>query len=750
MRWAGPLLAAALALALHADPTATGFRNGGFEDPAPPPDAETCPDAWTPRRDVASAQVFWDRQVSHTGAASASVEGTPLNSRTGWQQVFAAPPVTRYRLRGWVKMSGVDAYFVIIVGCYDRRDAWLSKEQIAGRVPDSEWHPFEGEFRTTLDTATCGFTLACWRDGAEPVHAWFDDLEITALPPDPPPAPPACGTTASEPKPAEIGPGGALWVGGTPFFPIGIYDAPASAFTQLREAAFNTVVTGGGNSDATAARLDQVAANGLRTIHYTGGTIKTVEGREAIAQTVRRFRSHPAILAWYPLDEPDINDAAAADVEAAYAAICEADGGHPVFQTIYWPSAYAAYRGGRDILAIDPYPVAIRPLITIARSISMAQEFESNQPVWLIPQAFYLDPMWPRPPEPDELRCMVYSGVVHGAKGVLYYSYHIPQASRDDLGNPIPWNLTDTPLWPAIGDLNAQLQSLALPLLAGENVRVAVKSIGGRLQQDWRDEPAVHVLGRYWNGTIHVIAVNLAEEATAAGFGSSEVTATFEISGRFLTGNSASSAPVSLPFEGRSLVAQARQFTDVFAPYGVHVYTLEATNPPVAADVTLFRAARVGADLVALTWQTVEEVALAGYAIERQHPEATWERLPGGPVPAVGGDTPRSYQYVDLSAPTTDTVVYRLLAVDTAGTEAVVGETSARTGPRLAVRTTTAGLELSVQGTPNSSLALERAADANRGPWLKVQDVTLDAAGAGVLLIPSDGAEPTRFYRLSE
>jgi hypothetical protein len=91
---------------------------------------------------------------------------------------------------------------------------------------------------------------------------------------------------------------------------------------------------------------------------------------------------------------------------------------------------------------VDPYPIPHEPLTRVADFVTVArQAVQDNQPVWLIPQAF----AWyqynsknpdrghlptdeelrtGRAPTFEEERCMTYLGLIHGAKGLIYYCYY--------------------------------------------------------------------------------------------------------------------------------------------------------------------------------------------------------------------------------------------------------------------------------------------------------------------------------------
>jgi len=116
-----------------------------------------------------------------------------------------------------------------------------------------------------------------------------------------------------------------------------------------------------------------------------------------------------------------------------------------------------------DILAVDPYPIPHRSVDLVAAWMRDAwTATRGRKPVWLIPQLHnplaYRDPSKGRGPTPAEERCMVYLGLLLGAKGIVYYPW--------DDG---PCGLVHDPdLMKAVAQLNREISELAPYLLRGE------------------------------------------------------------------------------------------------------------------------------------------------------------------------------------------------------------------------------------------------------------------------------------------
>jgi prepilin-type N-terminal cleavage/methylation domain-containing protein len=109
----------------------------------------------------------------------------------------------------------------------------------------------------------------------------------------------------------------------------------------------------------------------------------------------------------------------------------------------------------------------------------------------------------------------------------------------------------------------ASLAAMLLPALARAKVAFAIlsgpeKTVPFRPSTEKADiqYPSLHLLSKIRNGNVYVIAVNSTDQAVTAR----------------LTGLPSGANPVLLPFENRSVPGSGGNFTDSFAPWGVHIY----------------------------------------------------------------------------------------------------------------------------------------------------------------------------------
>lgn len=322
------------------------------------------------------------------------------------------------------------------------------------------------------------------------------------------------------------------------FLPIGIYHALAGnhfgrlhGMAELRAAGFNTVHLWEGQDPAAA--MADARANGLRVIFHNPSD-----------SHVAAYRADAALLAWYLDEEPSMYPAAEqAERLAAFnrraAEIRNLDPHHPIIaidKNAIHPAnrdAWLAWARAGDASAHFNYPLlANAPLTTldtprgIPRSVSLAARANAEQkPVFILLQAFASPHYGWRMPQPHELRAMAFAALIHGATGLMLFSYdsfvtrdgqvvgiapqvppdYGPTPDYDGDGRP---NLVATPelaaaaeaLWAAVPALNAELAALAPWILSSTSREpYSVTSSGG----------AVRTLLKERDGKMLLLAVNL-------------------------------------------------------------------------------------------------------------------------------------------------------------------------------------------------------------------------------------------------
>ena len=229
-------------------------------------------------------------------------------------------------------------------------------------------------------------------------------------------------TLTAEPY-VRIMPDRSCRVGGKPFFPLGMYivswqlpdtEAILTRIRAIAAGGFNLVHVGVRNDAEFAAVLEEARSLGIMVIPEGGAALKAVE----------TVRDHPAILAWNPGDEPDGGGRPARHMAEIVGRIKDRDATRPTYMTLCVPATYGRYFRAADILAPDPYPIPRRDIAFVAECVERLQDVvERRKPLWAIPQAFGGYGSWSRPPTPAEARNMTYQCLIHGARGLVCYTF---------------------------------------------------------------------------------------------------------------------------------------------------------------------------------------------------------------------------------------------------------------------------------------------------------------------------------------
>jgi len=189
----------------------------------------------------------------------------------------------------------------------------------------------------------------------------------------------------------------------------------------------------------------------------------------AIRRVVTRYRDHPALCAWWMIDEPmpNLDDIGNQWLwgKRQFEAL---DRKHPALGALCMSDAVSAYSQYTQVAIIDCYPLTQaggKPQgdpMTVARWCELSWRCGARR-IWAVQQAFGELGAW-RLPTRAELRLMTYLYLSRGATGFLPYHYTMEPAWMTGSGHN---GLTDLFLAPT--DLGAETRELAdtvMPLSA--------------------------------------------------------------------------------------------------------------------------------------------------------------------------------------------------------------------------------------------------------------------------------------------
>lgn len=246
-------------------------------------------------------------------------------------------------------------------------------------------------------------------------------------------------------------------------FPIGIYSVPKGELREVRAAGFD-VVTGPASRDY----LDAARQYGLKVLASPGTSAGKGFQADRARATVARFDSHPALWAWYLVDEPDLNGVSPDQVRAAQRFLKNIGAHKPTALVLFQGAEAFNFASIADFTMVDRYPIPWLPLANFPQNIRMARlALGKERPLIAVVQAFdwsFYPKLRPtegpmRPPSWKEMRSMAYSALARRANGLFFYCF-------DDGA----WRMQNHPeTWEALRKLVAEIKERR-PLFEGEHI----------------------------------------------------------------------------------------------------------------------------------------------------------------------------------------------------------------------------------------------------------------------------------------
>lgn len=300
-------------------------------------------------------------------------------------------------------------------------------------------------------------------------------------------------------------------VDGKPFFPLGMYwgEINAKDIAAYTNGPFNCLMP---YRRPDEAKLDICHAAGVKVVYPISGffididVAKTPEAAAAINSRyirayIRRYRRHPAVMAWYLADEVP---AKYEEILAAKrATVHDLDPDHPTWIVLDKPADVRPLVRGYDVIGMDPYPVGNngrkdRTEIGIASGWAQAAKRATYgfKPMWQVPQAFdwgyyrqsETNRTDVRMPTYAEMRSMTWQAIAAGANGLVYYSFF-------DLLKRDKWPKERTAgAWENICKVAREVKSFEHVILSDGEPPAVKCSTADICVRSWRHEGDVYLL----------------------------------------------------------------------------------------------------------------------------------------------------------------------------------------------------------------------------------------------------------------
>jgi len=359
----------------------------------------------------------------------------------------------------------------------------------------------------------------------------------------------------------------ACLVDGQPFLPFGWFGVNTEAMEEFAADGYNTIgaylPTGTKLSDEEVkAYLDKAHSLGLKVIcrpqpdpaMLRAGTLMTQIERGQMRALVRKWRDHPAVLAWYMCDEPEGKSQPLERRLQEYRVVDEEDPYHPAIVLNNTVNGIHKYHVAADLLMPDVYPGFLakgganrieRPTQAM---LACRQAAGGRKPVWITPQGQIQVVDGHRGPTFRELRNQAWQGAAHDAMGFFWYrEVFLKNLVHSKLGTPC--------VHQEMKAVSRAIRSKSLLDATRADVSSDRLSLGVKRVDDH----------------IYVIAVSL---------DTSEMAVTFEV-------DELGDRPLLVLSEKRQITPHDGKFRDQFQPHEAHVYTtdLSLTSLPSIAEI---------------------------------------------------------------------------------------------------------------------------------------------------------------------
>lgn len=337
---------------------------------------------------------------------------------------------------------------------------------------------------------------------------------------------------------------------------MGIYGVRSTTdFPEIRQAGFDVVV-----GPATWDYLGSARKTGLKVL----ATVPSADRGSPV--NLRTLDAHPALWAWYLIDEPDLNNVPPSEVRLSQRKLRESGARKPSALTLCYGGEALNYGNIADWLMVDRYPIPWLPLADFGQHIKQGRlGIGPDKPLYAVIQAFdwsaYPDMLRTdaklRPPTHEELRCMAYEALARGANGLFFYEFD---------GQ---WKIRNHPeLWESLKRVVGEIRARE-PLFQGRRQWWAK-------QHDFGDPATAFNAAMESSITSTLLRVTSGNHSVPPGDyilainnTPREVQYSFAIPSRHGT-----SANENLPVfeENRSLPPVNNRVVDVFGAYAIHIY----------------------------------------------------------------------------------------------------------------------------------------------------------------------------------
>lgn len=294
------------------------------------------------------------------------------------------------------------------------------------------------------------------------------------------------------------------------FFPIGVYGANISNLELIKELSINTVLIGGRGKELKEM-IQECNRLGLK---YVISVPRDPDKLHVFLANVDEcVRSED--VAFYVNDEPGIHSFPTNNANDINRLIKDRFPSAATCMAVVRPQVCIDYLKASDFFMMDQYPVPYMPMTWLSDSIEHAAEDVGRDRVASVIQSFggkkWARSGWPRLPTRQEIDCLAFLSIVHGSRGVFFYTFS--EIGKTEKGRQRLRYVTRrlNKLYPWLRESNIA-QELKVEMVSPHRV-------------DPKGRPAIHCSLKKKSGKVLLLAVNSIGKYVEAiiQFGSTEV-----------------------------------------------------------------------------------------------------------------------------------------------------------------------------------------------------------------------------------
>ncbi len=272
-------------------------------------------------------------------------------------------------------------------------------------------------------------------------------------------------------------------------FPIAVYGANAENLGEIKGIGCNSGV---GRLDDTF--LSECLAQNIQcTVAVPRNPEKLILLLDQLEPLINKGN-----FIFYVNDEPGIHSFSVATAEDIQRIIKQRFPNAATNMAIVRPQVISFYEAGADYFMLDQYPIPNMPMTWLSDSMDEAAEFVGRDRLQSVIQAFGGDKFaasgWPRLPTFEEMDCLAFLSIIHGSRGVYFFTYPEIASTAKSLED--------------FKRVVRRLNSLKSWLKVYNDEELVEVKMTSRYQYDPAGNPAVHCTLKEQHGTRMLMCAN--------------------------------------------------------------------------------------------------------------------------------------------------------------------------------------------------------------------------------------------------